>query len=427
MARLLIRWRFQTLLIWAAVLLASPYPAYAGFQEGLAAYERGEYASALREWRQLADEGDAVAQFGLGHLYAYGQGVSKDEKHAAQWYRKAADQGVAIAQSLLGSMYYYGRGVPKDDQQAVQWHRKAADQGDASGQYNLGVMYANGEGVPKDQQQAYFWWLLASAQGNERAKQNRDILERALSSSQRAEAQSAARNWKAKTDEETKSAPLIGGFAEASRPSTAAPRGPESTGSGWAISRTQLVTNAHVVAGCSRLAAAGRGAVQVQAVDARSDLALLTVANNPAVAALRSTRLRQGDAVTVVGYPLSGMLASGANVTAGNVSALAGMQNDTRFIQISAPVQPGNSGGPLLDASGNIVGVVVSKLNAVKVAQITGDIPQNVNFAVSLFTLQGFLEANGVDYATAPSTKNLSTADVAEIGKRFTVLLECYK
>ncbi len=187
------------------------------------------------------------------------------------------------------------------------------------------------------------------------------------------------------------------------------------------------MTNAHVVDGCSRLEAQGLGPVQVQAVDPQSDLALLTVANNPTVATLRGSRLRQGDAVTVIGYPLAGMLASGANVTAGNVSALAGMQNDTRHIQITAPVQPGNSGGPLLDASGHVVGVVVSKLNALKVARATGDIPQNVNFAVSLFTLQGFLEANGVNYATAPSNKNMATADVAEIGKRFTVLLECFK
>jgi uncharacterized protein len=103
------------------------------------------------------------------------------------------------------------------------------------------------------------------------------------------------------------------------------------------------------------------------------------------------------------------------------------MQNDSRFIQISAPVQPGNSGGPLLDTSGNVVGVVVSKLNAQKIADATGDIPQNVNFAISPLVLQGFLEANSVDYQTAPSVRKLSTADVAEAAKRFTYLVECWK
>ena len=190
-------------------------------------------------------------------------------------------------------------------------------------------------------------------------------------------------------------APSREGFAAAPSPSIAAPKSRDSTGSGWAISRTQLVTNAHVVAGCSRLVAAGREAVQVQAVDAKSDLALLIVTSNSTVATLRSSRLRQGDAVTVVGYPLSGLLASGANVTAGNVSALAGMHNDTRFIQISAPVQPGNSGGPLLDASGNIVGVVVSTLDAIKEAQTTGNIPQNVGVKG---TWKNFAIRSGISY-----------------------------
>lgn len=200
----------------------------------------------------------------------------------------------------------------------------------------------------------------------------------------------------------------------------------DSTGTAFGISRNQFVTNAHVVENCTALKVGGLTAT-VKATDTKSDLALLTVTNNGDIAKLRAGRLRQGDAVTVVGYPLNGILATGAQVTAGNVSALAGMGNDSRFIQISAPVQPGNSGGPLVDSSGNVVGVVVSKLNALKMASITGDIPQNVNFAISPLVLQAFLEANGVDYLTAPSTKNLSTADVADVAKKYTSLVECYK
>jgi S1-C subfamily serine protease len=290
-------------------------------------------------------------------------------------------------------------------------------------------MYAQGKGVPRNFEMAYFWWLLASAKGDEFAKKSRDQIERELSAAQRAQVQAEASNWKPNSGIQPRVAKLDE-TPKQTRPTpepTPNNKNAGSTGTGWAVTRTQLVTNAHVIEGCKRIEAKGLGSIKIQAVDAKSDLALLSVNNNPVVATLRSSRLRQGDAVTVVGYPLAGMLASGANVTAGHVSALAGMQNDTRNIQITAPVQPGNSGGPLLDASGHVVGVVVSKLNALKVAKVTGDIPQNVNFAVSLFTLQGFLEANGVDYATAPSTKNMATADVAEIGKRFTVLLECYE
>lgn len=198
------------------------------------------------------------------------------------------------------------------------------------------------------------------------------------------------------------------------------------TGSGFAITATQVVTNAHVVEGCKTVNVADRGAARVKALDSKNDLALLDVdAVMAPTATLSQTRLRQGDAVTVVGFPLRGLLAAGPQVTAGNTTALAGLANNTAIIQISAPVQPGNSGGPVLDSSGNVVGVVTSKLNVLRTAAITGDIAQNVNFAVAPSTLRGFLEANDVKHSTAPSTKNLGTADVADIGKRFTVVVEC--
>jgi uncharacterized protein len=416
-------------------------------------------------YRKAADQGQVSAQYNLGNKYAKGSGVLKDEQQAASWYRKAADQGHAQSQHFLGFMYSNGQGLPKDKRQAALWYRKAADQGHASAQLNLAVLYALGEGVPKDDEQsvfwfrksaehgdvsaqhflglrysrgdsvaldisqAYFWQLLASAQGNAAALKQREVLEPLLTPTQRAAVQAAARDWRATLPGSPGSgSPSF--VTVAPVPVTPTPRALrlDSTGSGFAIAVGRVITNAHVAEGCSRVDVAGQGAVIVSAIDARSDLALLaTNANKSSFASLRSGRLRQGDAVTVVGFPLRGILATGAQVTTGNVSALAGMQNDSRFIQISAPVQPGNSGGPLVDASGNVAGVVVSKLNAKKIAEITGDIPQNVNFAVSPLVLQGFLDANGVNYQSAPSNKNLSTADVADIAKRYTVLVECWK
>ncbi len=137
--------------------------------------------------------------------------------------------------------------------------------------------------------------------------------------------------------------------------------------------------------------------------------------------------IRAGDGIIVIGFPLRGILASEANVTSGTVSALAGPRDDRRLFQITAPVQPGNSGGPVLDRSGNAVGVVVGKLNAIRIARATGDIPQNVNFAVSAGTTRAFLDAQDVPYKTAPSTADLSPADVAAKARKFTVLLECWK
>jgi S1-C subfamily serine protease len=129
----------------------------------------------------------------------------------------------------------------------------------------------------------------------------------------------------------------------------------------------------------------------------------------------------------VVGFPLRGLLAAEATVTSGEVSALAGLRNDNRHLTISAPVQPGNSGGPLLDSSGNLVGVIVSKLNAQQVAQVTGDIPQNVNFAIKSSVARNFLEANGVDFEVAASGETIPTADIADRARRFTYLVECMR
>ena len=175
---------------------------------------------------------------------------------------------------------------------------------------------------------------------------------------------------------------------------------------------------------------AGKVAVTpVVARDPKNDLALVKL-SSPAMNAATfrdGQTLRQGDGVVAIGFPLHGLLASGMNLTTGAVSALAGVGDDTRFLQITAPVQPGNSGGPLLDLSGNVVGVVVGKLNAIKVAKATGDIPQNVNFAISAAVARGFLDAKGVKYETSPSNRKLEVADVGELAKKFTVVIECRK
>jgi S1-C subfamily serine protease len=106
---------------------------------------------------------------------------------------------------------------------------------------------------------------------------------------------------------------------------------------------------------------------------------------------------------------------------------LAGPGNDRRLVQITAPVQQGNSGGPLLDSSGNVVGVVVRKLDALNVALVTGDILQNVNFAISEETARAFLDAHGVSYETGLSVEEFSPADIASQAQRFTAIVKCWQ
>jgi hypothetical protein len=138
-------------------------------------------------------------------------------------------------------------------------------------------------------------------------------------------------------------------------------------------------------------------------------------------------RVKLGQSVFAAGFPLQGLLASSLNLTTGNISALAGVQDDARMFQITAPVQPGNSGGPLLDQTGNVVGVVTSKLDALKVAKVLGDLPQNINFAVKGSLARAFLDTNGVDYLSAPSTTLLSTPEIAEKASKAVVVVECWK
>jgi hypothetical protein len=141
-------------------------PAQAGYEEGLAAFLRGDYATALKEWRPLANAGNPFAQAALGVMYSNGHGVPLDHKEAVKWSRLAAEQGNTDAQHNLGLMYYVGKGVPRDHREAAKWFRLAAEKGDAIAQYNLGVMYANGHGVPQDHREAVKWYRLAAEQGN---------------------------------------------------------------------------------------------------------------------------------------------------------------------------------------------------------------------------------------------------------------------
>jgi TPR repeat protein len=130
------------------LVLSASQSVWGGFQEGYDAYKRGDYATAFKEWKPLAEEGNPNIQFALGEMYEKGKGVQKDYKLAVKWYRKSAELGNADAQHSLGMMYVNGLGVPEDYTLASNWFRKSADQGYVRAQYNLGLIYFKGEGVP---------------------------------------------------------------------------------------------------------------------------------------------------------------------------------------------------------------------------------------------------------------------------------------
>ena len=188
--------RFPVALVLSIVCLAAP--AWADFKAGADASQRGDYATALREWQPLAKQGQALAQYNLGLLYANGQGVSKDDAQAQQWYEKAAAQGHADAQVNLGILYDYGRGVAQDFKKAVYWYRLSAKQGNELAQRQLGLMFERGDGVPQDYVQAYMWYTLGAANGAKRGAALRDALAKRMTPDQIAEAQQLAREWRLK-------------------------------------------------------------------------------------------------------------------------------------------------------------------------------------------------------------------------------------
>ena len=208
-----------------------------------------------------------------------------------------------------------------------------------------------------------------------------------------------------------------------------------ASGTGFVVAPGRLMTNNHVVAECNRMVARNaqnkRMPARVLATDRRRDLALLEVASDfgPPLPFRETPAVRRGETVVTYGFPLSGLLSSGPTLTTGDISALAGLRDNPANYQISAPVQPGNSGGPLLDSHANVIGVVVSKLNAARIAEMTGgDIPQNVNFAVKGTEALAFLRANGVEPQVSPSTgPDKRNFEVGEVANPSTAYLQCYR
>jgi S1-C subfamily serine protease len=208
-----------------------------------------------------------------------------------------------------------------------------------------------------------------------------------------------------------------------------------STGSGFYITADgHFLSNAHVIEGCGlvtvRTLTGDRVRVALVASTAELDIAILRapIEQASSVAALRTVpSARAGESVVVAGYPLHGFLADQLNVTTGVVSALAGVGNNVSRMQLTAPVQPGSSGGPVFDASGNVIGQVVSKLDALAAVRATGDIAQNVNFAIKSSTLRAYLLEKGIKPFSSVRTAKLESADIGDIGRNITRLVECWR
>ncbi len=208
-----------------------------------------------------------------------------------------------------------------------------------------------------------------------------------------------------------------------------------STGTGFLVAAERVMTNHHVIDGCGRVLLRTPGGHWLEArpparTDAALDLAVLNVPGlgGPTLAFRTGPTVRRGEGVVAYGFPLAGLLSSDPKLTRGEVNGLRGIGDNPNQYQISAEVQPGNSGGPLVDMQGHVVGVVVSKLNAQAVARRTGDIAQNINFAVQGQAALAFARRAGVEVRVTESTgAERSAADVGEVAHRSTLFIRCEK
>jgi hypothetical protein len=220
--------------------------------------------------------------------------------------------------------------------------------------------------------------------------------------------------------------------------STGAKGQPSPNSTAFAINgKGEFLTNYHVVKDCTGLRVRIGGEWQearATAHDEGTDLAVIRARSAPAVPALQfrdDNGIRPADAVIVLGFPYAGLLTTDPQVTTGVVAALSGLRDDKRYLQLTAPVQPGSSGGPLVDLSGNVVGVVTAKLNKFAAAEWTGlpewlgTLPENVNFALKSDNARAFLDANGIQYERAPSTSKRDAADIGELAAKSVIMVDC--
>lgn len=371
-----------------------------------------------------ARKGDAESQYALGSAYYAGQGVARNYAEAVKWFRLAAEQGHVEAQSGLGFHYLVGWGVAKDLKEAARWFSEAAGQGDAGAQFNLGNMLVEGEGVSKDYVEAYKWFNLAIAgESSERVRAYylvaRRQVEQQMFPEQIAEAQRLSREFKPRKT-----------FQAGDRSSST---NPSASGSGFFISADGfLVTNEHVVRDAAQarlVTSTGLISAKVVKVDAANDLALLKAEGKFSplpVAASRGVKL--GGTVATVGFPNIGLQGFAPKLAKGEIASLSGAADDARYFQISVPVQPGNSGGALVDERGNVVGVVSAKLSARAALASGGALPENVNYAIKSSYLLSFLESVPEVAAKLkePLAKERKFEDVVKDAEQAAVLVLVY-
>jgi S1-C subfamily serine protease len=362
------------------------------FDLGWQAYESGRYKEALRIWQTLAENGYAQAQINLGALYDSGKGVKEDPVTAAKWYQAAALRGNPYAQYNLGMMYAEGRGVRLDLQMAARLYRKAADQGLADAQYHLGLTLAEMTSKKADTEanlQSAIKWIYKSGVSYlaeldiDRARESFNAIERlAPSHPLGSELFNKIRSCSGKSTSQG-STSLSGSM---------------SVGTAWPITSDYIVTNNHVIAESKEITLLDTSGTEIKAQivlkDEVSDIAILkadTPNELPPALPLARRHAELGAQVFTIGFPGAEMLSNSPKLTHGRISSLKGLNNDPALYQTTVPIQAGNSGGPLVNMKGEVVGVIRSMLGLINESDGELYLVQNASCALKIENLNMLL------------------------------------
>lgn len=347
--------RLSRRMLLAAMVLPSMSLAFPGdhvpfrFSDGWEAYESGKYQKAVDVWSALAQQGHINAQTNLGFMYDYGRGVNRNRQLAAHWYRAAATKG------------------------------------SAAGQYNLSVLIAEGHVKPRAGHSAHFWLEKAAEQGFE------DAL-KAL-------------------DRERNTAPLGHGAPAQKLPAEASETKlglthtraytvevPVSIGTAWPVAAGYAVTNHHVIDGKQQVMLINKDGdellARVIASDAANDIAFLRV-NTPdrlppaLPLSLHSAPL--GASVFTIGFPRIDVMGRSPKLSQGIISSANGLRDDPSSYQISVPIQQGNSGGPLMNMRGEVVGMITSMLGSTDTNSGPAQPIPNISYALKIDVIRRLL------------------------------------
>lgn len=342
--------------------------------------------AAVEVFKEYADEGDPFGQFYYGLALYQGKGIKKDSEAAVTWFKKAAARSLSDAQFMLAAASLSGEGMKRDGSEAVEWLRKAAMQAHGRAQYVLGLAYIEGEYVPKDVIKGAAWVMLSAEAGLPEARELMAEIKKVMN-----------------MEGFAKVSRLVGELQSQMLSGEKVPFDPAMAsnfigqGTGFFITKDgYLVTNHHVINQASLVkvkTSKGLMTAEVVLTDPMNDLAVIKVDGVfSALPVHAGENVSLGSSVSTVGFPTVGLMGYSPKYAKGEITSMAGIRDDERYYQISLPVQPGNSGGALVNSKGMVVGVVSAKLDMKAMLQQSNQLPENVNYAVKSTLLMKLLK-----------------------------------